>query len=109
MPVLPEVASRIILSGVSAPDRSPSRIIRAAGRSLTEPPGFLHSALAYSSTFRRPASKPDSRIIGVFPMRSTMELAVEDDPGVVTGMSDKTSPDYINLYRRPERPPPWRY
>jgi hypothetical protein len=26
-----------------------------------------------------------------------MELAVDDDPGVVTGMSDKTSPDYTNL------------
>ena len=26
-----------------------------------------------------------------------MELAVDDDPGVVTGMSDKTSPDYNNL------------
>ena len=37
-------------------------------------------------------------------MRSTIELAVED-PGVVTGMSDKTSPDYTNLYRRPKRPP----
>ena len=41
MPVLPDVASSRILSRVSAPDRSPSRIIRAAGRSLTEPPGFL--------------------------------------------------------------------
>ena len=34
-------------------------------------------------------------------MRSTIELAVED-PGVVTGMSDKTSPDYTNLYRTPK-------
>jgi hypothetical protein len=41
-------------------------------------------------------------------MRSTMELAVDGDPGVVTGMSDKTSPDYINLIpsaKRGKTPP----
>src|SRR5688572_15401358 len=38
-------------------------------------------------------------------MRSTMELAVDDDPGVVTGMSDKTSPDYINLFLSAKRGP----
>ena len=32
-----------------------------------------------------------------------MELAVDDDPGVLTGMSDKTSPDYINLITRAKR------
>jgi hypothetical protein len=31
-----------------------------------------------------------------------MELAVDDRPGVVTDMSDKTSPDYINLIRAPK-------
>ena len=46
MPVLPDVASRMILSRVSAPDFSPSWIIRSAGRSFTEPPGFFHSAFA---------------------------------------------------------------
>src|SRR5688572_19936169 len=88
MPVLPEVASSRILSCVSAPLRSPSAIIRAAGRSLTEPPGFFHSAFAYSSTLRRPASKPDSRISGVFPIKSTTEAAVRGSPGVATDISD---------------------
>src|SRR5688572_10184828 len=92
MPVLPEVASSRILSFVSAPDRSPSRIMRAAGRSFTEPPGFFHSALAYSSTFRSPCSKPDRRISGVFPIKSMMEAAVRGSPGVATDMSDWSSP-----------------
>ena len=58
MPVLPDVASRIVGPRVSAPDASPSRIIRAAARSFTEPPGFCHSAFAYSSTPRRLALEP---------------------------------------------------
>src|SRR5688572_12572099 len=100
MPVLPEVASRMILSRVSAPDRSPSAIMRAAGRSFTEPPGFFHSAFAYSSTFRRPASKLDRRISGVFPIKSTMEAAVRGSPGVATGISDCSS-RLLYLFARP--------
>ena len=50
MPVFPDVASRIVRPGVNLPEASPSRIIRAAARSFTEPPGFCHSAFAYSST-----------------------------------------------------------
>src|SRR5688572_31390342 len=92
MPVLPEVASSRILSLVSAPARSPSRIIRAAGRSLTDPPGFFHSAFAYSSTLRSPASKPDNRMRGVFPIRSMTEAAVRGSPGVATDISDWSSP-----------------
>jgi hypothetical protein len=46
MPVLPDVASRMILSGVSWPEAMPSWIMRSAGRSFTEPPGFFHSAFA---------------------------------------------------------------
>src|SRR5688572_13585384 len=105
MPVLPEVASSRILSCVSAPLRSPSAIIRAAGRSLTEPPGFFHSAFAYSSTLRRPASKPDSRISGVFPIKSTTEAAVRGSPGVATDISDCFS---RKLYPTPnsQRPTP---
>src|SRR5258706_11829870 len=94
MPVLPDVASRMIVSRVSAPDFSPSWIIRSAGRSLTDPPGFFHSAFAYSSTLRRPASNVESRIKGVLPIRSMMEVAVRGSPGMATGMSDWESPDY---------------
>src|SRR5688572_20387336 len=96
MPVLPDVASSRILSRVSAPERSPSAIIRAAGRSFTEPPGFFHSAFAYSSTLRRPFSKSDRRISGVFPIRSMTEAAVRGSPGVATDISDWSSP---RLYR----------
>src|SRR4051812_43543301 len=96
MPVLPDVASRMIFSRVSAPDVSPSWIIRSAGLSFTEPPGFFHSAFAYSSTLRSPASKVESRISGVLPMRSTMEVAVRGSPGMATGISDWESPDYNN-------------
>src|SRR5687767_13582911 len=88
MPVFPDVASRMILSRVSRPDRSPSAIIRAAGRSLTDPPGFFHSALAHSSTLRRPASKLVRRTSGVFPIRSTMEEEARRSPGVTAGISD---------------------
>ena len=74
-PGVPDVASRMILSRVRAPERSPSAIIRAAARSLTDPPGFFHSALAYSSTLRSPASNSDRRISGVFPIKSTTDEA----------------------------------
>src|SRR4029434_8969425 len=101
----------MILSGVSDPDRSPSAIIRAAARSLTEPPGFLHSALAWSSTFRRPLSKPDRRIKGVLPIKSTMDGAVRRNPGVATAISDLFSPELYPsvrppLYRRLRAPEP---
>src|SRR6267142_2589371 len=99
MPVLPEVASRMILSRVKAPDRSPSSIIRNAGRSFTEPPGFFHSAFAYSSTFRRSVSNAESRINGVLPIKSTMDVAVRGRPGMATGISDWDGPDY-NARRR---------
>ena len=46
IPVLPDVASRIVLSRVSSPVRSASMTMVSAGRSFTEPPGLYHSALA---------------------------------------------------------------
>src|SRR5688572_8999069 len=58
MPVLPLVASRTTLSGVSRPERSPSRIIASAARSLTDPPGLRCSAFAYTST---PGGSPSAR------------------------------------------------
>ena len=46
-PVLPEEASKIVFPGFKAPESRPTEMMRAAGRSLTEPPGLSHSALAY--------------------------------------------------------------
>src|SRR5690349_9912169 len=90
MPVLPDVASRMILSRVRAPERSPSAIILAAGRSFTDPPGFCHSALAWSSTFLRSVSKLARRTSGVLPIRSTMDAGVRG-PRVATDISDHSS------------------
>src|SRR5438128_7300224 len=97
MPVLPDVASRIMRSRVSAPDASPSRIIRAAARSFTDPPGFCHSAFAYSSTPGVSRSKRRSRTSGVRPIKSTT-----DEPALRsrTGQSGKED---IALYIRPNR------
>ena len=44
-PVFPLVLSRMVRPGARPPDRSPSSIMRNAGRSLTEPPGLRNSAL----------------------------------------------------------------
>src|SRR5215203_4114788 len=73
MPVLPEVASRITLPGTSCPDVMPSWIMRNAGRSLTDPPGFCHSAFAYNSTPGRSRSMRRRRMSGVSPTRSTID------------------------------------
>src|SRR3954470_18793655 len=99
MPVLPEVASRIVRWGVRRPDVSPSRIMRAAARSFTDPPGFCHSACPYSSTPTGISrSKCASRTRGVRPImsrtvepgaRSTIE-ALDDDAILI---SDQRSPD----------------
>src|SRR5712691_3209739 len=102
MPVLPDVASRIVRPAVSWPEASPSRIIRAAARSFTDPPGFCHSAFAYSSTPGVSRSNWCSRTSGVRPIMSRTE-----DPGersrtdVVSDedipIYDRMSPDFINL------------
>src|SRR5882672_3708698 len=102
MPVLPEVASMMTLFGVSLPDASPSRIIRAAARSFTDPPGFCHSAFAYNSTPGFSRSNWCRRTRGVLPIMSRT-----DEPGArlstdavsveVMSISDRTSPDFINV------------
>src|SRR5689334_5908345 len=75
MPVLPLVASMIVLSFVSSPRRSPSRIIDSAGRSFTEPPGLYHSALAYTRTSGgRSAVTRLNASSGVLPIRSTIAV-----------------------------------
>src|ERR1043165_5737731 len=73
MPVLPDVASRMVLPGSSLPDAIPSWIMRSAGRSFPEPPGFCHSAFAYSSTPGKSRSIRRRRISGVLPTRSTID------------------------------------
>ena len=88
---------------VSAPDASPSRIIRAAARSFTDPPGFCHSAFAYSSTPGRLALEVRQ------PHERRAADQVEDGragrsrPGRVVAedivIYDRSSPNYIN--RRP--------
>jgi hypothetical protein len=82
MPVLPEVASTIVSPGRSRPLASPSAIIRAAARSFTEPPGFCHSALAYSSTPGVSRSKRGSLTRGVRPIRSRMDDAARSAAGI---------------------------
>src|SRR4029079_12709421 len=74
MPVLPLVASRIVLPRVSAPVFSPSRTIQSAGQSLTEPPGLNHSALPRSRTDARGDRRERSRS-GVLPTRATRSSA----------------------------------
>src|SRR5712692_7151357 len=97
MPVFPEVASRIVRSRVSAPDASPSRIIRAAARSFTDPPGFCHSAFAYSSTPGVSRSKRRSRTSGVRPIKSTTE-----EPAL-RSRTGQSGEEAITVYIRPNR------
>jgi hypothetical protein len=74
MPVLPLVASTIVLSFVSSPRRSPSRIIDSAARSFTLPPGLYHSAFAYTCTpGRSPVVSRLKLRSGVFPTRSNTD------------------------------------
>src|SRR5712691_10218409 len=103
MPVLPDVASRIVLEGVSFPEASPSRIMRAAARSFTEPPGFCHSAFAYSSTPGVSRSNWCSRTIGVRPIMSRTE-----DPGARSS-TDEVLNSAIPIYDRmsPNFTNPW--
>ncbi len=50
MPVLPDVGSRIVWSGVSSPLASAASTIFSAMRSFVEPVGFVPSSLAHSRT-----------------------------------------------------------
>ena len=49
IPVLPEVGSTMVMSGVSTPRRSASSIMLSAGRSLTDPPGLKLSSFTQSA------------------------------------------------------------
>ena len=71
MPVLPDVGSRIVRSGVSSPEASATSIIFLAMRSFVEPVGLLPSSLAHRRTpgFGDMRGMPTS---GVFPIASRM-------------------------------------
>src|SRR6202165_2769055 len=75
MPVLPDVESISVFSGVSAPRLSPSSIIDSAARSLTEPPGLNHSAFAYTSTLGNSLSNMRMRKSGVLPISLVISAA----------------------------------
>ena len=71
MPVLPEVGSRIVLSGVSSPEASAASTIASAIRSFVEPVGLFPSSFAHRRTpgFGDIDGRPTS---GVFPIASRM-------------------------------------
>ncbi len=70
MPVLPAVPSTTTPPGLSAPRAIASRMIASAARSLTEPPGFMNSALP--RMVQPVASEAAlSLISGVWPIAST--------------------------------------
>src|SRR6266571_5907887 len=85
MPVLPEVASRMVPPGRSAPVRSAARTIASAARSLTEPPGFSHSALPRTSTPAGTSARPRIGTSGVPPTRS-VRSAPSRREGIVWGV-----------------------
>ena len=73
MPVLPAVPSTIVPPGLSLPERTASKIMASAARSLTEPPGFMNSALP--RIVQPVASEAALSLMrGVRPMASTTEF-----------------------------------
>jgi hypothetical protein len=84
MPVLPEVASTIVVRpGSIRPSASAASIIAIPMRSLTLPPGLNDSTLANSST---PSAASGGRIrvsctIGVEPTYSAMLTGIRPIPG----------------------------
>src|SRR3954465_1406656 len=69
MPVLPLVASSSATPSRNLPVLIPSRTMREAARSFTDPPGLAHSALANISIAENCAEIFSSRSSGVLPMR----------------------------------------
>src|SRR5215469_7147866 len=70
MPVLPLVESSRVLPEANFPLRRPSEMMLNAARSLTEPPGLYHSALASTCTLGNSRAMRSSRSKGVLPMRA---------------------------------------
>src|SRR6266702_751555 len=71
--------------GRSAPERSAARTIASAARSLTEPPGFSHSALPRTSTPAGTSARPRIGTSGVPPTRS-VRSAPSRREGIVWGV-----------------------
>ena len=73
MPVLPDVGSSTILSGVSAPDASASWIIRSAMRSFIEPVGLWPSSFAriFTSLPGPNVGKPTKGVLPIAPRMSS--------------------------------------
>src|SRR6266540_214618 len=94
IPVLPEVASRIVLPGASNPRRSPSKSMARAGRSLTLPPGFMCSALASRRRPGTPAAMRERSSSGVLPI-ALRRLT----PGALIARDARTD-DPVGLRRR---------
>src|SRR5512132_2887160 len=80
-PVLPEVGSTIVPPGLSRPSRSAASTIATAGRSFTDPPGFVVSIFAMRSHVS-PWPMRGSRTSGVSPMRSRTESATSISPAI---------------------------
>ncbi len=73
MPVLPDVGSMIVPSGLSSPLASAASIIDSAMRSLIDPPGFARSDLVQTSAVGAISRNSRlTRICGVLPIVSRM-------------------------------------
>src|SRR5450631_895626 len=119
MPVLPLVLSRMMRSGVSSPLASPSRIMRSAARSFTEPPALRNSALPNTATPGSSFSNMRMRNSGVLPMPPRIDVPRVSGatrsaaaPRVVSGMAplsaatpSRPSRDLLGGAGRPETEP----
>src|ERR687892_1297374 len=102
MPVLPEVGSRMVLSGVRSPDRSASSIMATATRSFSEPVGFWPSSLAQSRTDGRGDSRwmPTSGVFPTAPRMSSARIRTPQPPATA-GRIDTTSPSPTSVSSEP--------
>ena len=94
MPVLPEVGSRMVSPGLSAPRSSASSMSDLAVRSLMEPVGLWLSILARMRTSGL-GDSDDTSMSGVLPMEATMS-------------SDTARGGASRPVRIMPRRPPWR-
>src|ERR1700676_4765746 len=88
MPLLPLVASMMVLPGTNAPLLRPASIIAKAGRSFTEPPGLNHSALPQISTFSNSRPMLARRNRGVLPIRARMDSPARAEENCVLPVGD---------------------
>ena len=100
MPVLPAVPSTMTPPGRSVPRAIASRTIARAARSLTEPPGFMNSALP---RIVQPVAADAARNLmsGVFPMDS-MTVGLK---GMLTSLRRAGTLGEAVGANKPARPP----